>query len=109
MNPLLSDAIRIYDERGEQFADLIPWHTVNGIVVMDHECIMLGYLCRVENVREPAEPSSSNCLFVSYYGGDMGKLTSTYGHLEFIAYERIRDRSKLRIHRMRDLLKHITR
>lgn len=87
MNPHLYDAIRLH-ENHRAFTDLLAWHTAHGVVVVDPDCVLLAYWCRVGDLGFCVPRVEANTLFVSYYGGDLRKLWDLYGDAEHIAFDR---------------------
>lgn len=104
MTPL-EHAIRLYNQRGEQFADLIPWHTVHGIVVIDPACVLLAFHADSRDLLEVADPAQADTLFITYLGGDLTKAPVGYADRKFIAYERIDSRGRFVIHPTEKLLR----
>ena len=93
MNQHLEHAIRIYDNRGEQFANLLSWHSLHGVVVIDADCVFLAYWCDHTDLMQPVSRGDASTVFVSYFSGDWRGL-GRYADVEFIAYERLRSQGR---------------
>ena len=96
MNPHLQHAIRLYEQRGEQFANLIPWHTVHGVVRIDVDGVLLCHYADSRDLLRVVDRATADTLFISYFGGDPSKFAAIVT-TEFIAYERLRNRGAYRI------------
>jgi len=105
MNHHLTYAIQLYNDRGEQFANLLSWHSLHGVAVIDRDCVLLGYYADSNNLDEVAAEAQADTFFISYFGGDLARSPVGYADLEFIAYERMRNRGRYYLHRTETLLR----
>lgn len=89
MNKPITDALRLYESEGVDFAELLKWHLGNGVVVSLPTCFLLAYFCKRGDIQTSVSIQDADCVFITICVGDMREAGRQIVEIvPFIAYQR---------------------
>jgi len=74
INEHLRTAIRMHHGIGKDFHDVLSWHLLHGVVLLNPDFMCLGYYCRKDDLSTPVAEQQADTGFVTFMTGSMKAL-----------------------------------